>query len=365
MLTADATEVCPGGILSATPNGDIVVPTDYEVVYVLTSGAGLVIEQAGASPSFTVSTPGDYTIHTLVAETSDNTSPDFLDLSIINFGTTPASDVVALLEQGGGSICGSLDVTGAPITVLAANDPACNNDCNDGLTAAEICAICNTTDGTNQSNTLCALDCDNDNISNAAECDNGTDPTDPDTDGDGNPDDSDPNPLMPRAEDDMGGGPPNVVVTVDVLGNDDYLPNNDPANLGTTTLTDLGIGTATGVVMFDATDGTLDYIPTPAEAGMTVTIDYQVCNDESGAPVCTAATVTITVAACPSPVDTDGDGLTDCEETTGIDDPTTPTDPGGMMSDPNDPCDPDPSAVASGDCDGDGNPNGTDPTDDM
>uniref|UniRef100_UPI001939DE19 T9SS type B sorting domain-containing protein n=1 Tax=Hyunsoonleella ulvae TaxID=2799948 RepID=UPI001939DE19 len=40
----------------------------------------------------------------------------------------------------------------------------------------------------------------------------------------------------------------------------------------------------------------------------------------------------------------DGDGLTDCEETTGIDDPSTPDDPttfpGGPTSDPNDPCSP-------------------------
>jgi gliding motility-associated-like protein len=39
------------------------------------------------------------------------------------------------------------------------------------------------------------------------------------------------------------------------------------------------------------------------------------------------------------PTDTDGDGLTDCEEITGVDDPATPTVPTGT-SDPNDPCDP-------------------------
>ncbi len=121
-LTADATPICISGsvTISATPDGNIFVPTDYEVVYVLTSGAGLVIEQAGATSSFTVNAAGDYTIHTLVAETSDNTSPDFFDLSTITFGMTTGFDVNGLLQQGGGSICGSLDVMGAPIIV----DPA-------------------------------------------------------------------------------------------------------------------------------------------------------------------------------------------------------------------------------------------------
>ncbi|NMH86423.1 T9SS type B sorting domain-containing protein, partial [Flavivirga algicola] len=52
-------------------------------------------------------------------------------------------------------------------------------------------------------------------------------------------------------------------------------------------------------------------------------------------------------------VDTDGDGLTDCEETTGIDNPATPEVPTGT-SDENDPCDPMHTAVALTDTDGDG-----------
>ncbi|MGB1210223.1 MAG: gliding motility-associated C-terminal domain-containing protein, partial [Lacinutrix venerupis] len=70
---------------------------------------------------------------------------------------------------------------------------------------------------------------------------------------------------------------------------------------------------------------------------------------------CDTATVTVTVNACSSTVDTDGDGLTDCEETTGIDDPSTPLDPndfGDGISDPNDPCDPFGASVI--DTDGDG-----------
>ncbi|WP_179019982.1 T9SS type A sorting domain-containing protein [Winogradskyella forsetii] len=117
-LTADATPVSLVGgtaTISATPNGDIVVPTDYDVTYVLTSGANLVIEQAGATPSFDVTTTGDYTIHTLVAETTDNTDPNYLDLSVIDFGMTTGGDVLTLV--GDNDLCASLDVTGAPITV--------------------------------------------------------------------------------------------------------------------------------------------------------------------------------------------------------------------------------------------------------
>ncbi|WP_299366349.1 T9SS type A sorting domain-containing protein [Winogradskyella sp.] len=117
-ITADASPVSLSGgsaTITATPDGNSAVPADYEVTYVLTSGTGLVIEAAGAAPSFTVNAAGDYTIHTLVAETSDNTDPNFLDLGVIVFGTTTGVDVLNLVAAN--SICASLDVPGAPIVV--------------------------------------------------------------------------------------------------------------------------------------------------------------------------------------------------------------------------------------------------------
>ncbi|WP_346884011.1 hypothetical protein, partial [uncultured Algibacter sp.] len=60
-----------------------------------------------------------------------------------------------------------------------------------------------------------------------------------DDDGDGNPDTTDPNPLAPTVTDDTNTGDPAVAVVTNVLTNDDYLPNNDPGVLGTTTLTQL------------------------------------------------------------------------------------------------------------------------------
>ncbi len=120
--------------LTATPNGDAVVPTGYQVIYVLTSGAGLIIEDADANPEFTVNAAGLYTIHTLVYD------PNTLDLSIIDFGVTTGFDVNALLIQGGGDICAGLDVAGAPITVsggpdlaIATTDVSCNGSADGSI----------------------------------------------------------------------------------------------------------------------------------------------------------------------------------------------------------------------------------------
>ena len=178
-------------------------------------------------------------------------------------------------------------------------------------------------------------DCDSDGLNNEEEITgiddpattanpngNITDPLDPDTDGDGNNDSTDPNSLVPTATDDSGSGTPEVPVVIDILGNDDYLDNLDAANLGTTTITDTGNGTAIGVVSIDADTGELTYTPDATEAGTTVTVIYEVCNDESGTPVCTMATVTIDIGI----LDSDGDGVTDDQEVADGTDPNNPCD---------------------------------------
>ncbi|MEX1132526.1 MAG: GEVED domain-containing protein, partial [Flavobacteriales bacterium] len=98
--------------LTATADGNAVVPAGYSTVYVLTEGAGLVIVQAGATPEFVVDAEGDFTIHTLVYD------PATLDLGIVEFGVTTGFDVNGLLIQGGGEICASLDVAGTAFEVL-------------------------------------------------------------------------------------------------------------------------------------------------------------------------------------------------------------------------------------------------------
>ncbi len=236
-----------------------------------------------------------------------------------------------------------------------------------------------------------------------------------DTDDDGNPDTSDPNPSTPTAANDTGSGDPLVATTVDILANDDYLTNNDGNNAGTTAITDTGNGNAAGTISFDASTGELTYTPTAGEAGMTVTIEYQVCNADPDPDVCATATVSFTVndpcsgndatticAMCnttdgtnqSSPLcalDCDGDGVDNATECDNGTDPNSSDsdgdgDPDNTDPAPNDPCSWGSSQVLANatmawndaDCDGDGvtnqdevdsdnngtaGPNATDPND--
>jgi len=113
-ITADESSVCLVGgtaTISATHDGNSTVPTGFVQAYVLTSGAGLDIEQLSlTTASFDVTEGGEYTVHTLVLDPADQAA-----LTAVSTGF----DVNDLLLQGCGSICGSLDVTGAPITVNA------------------------------------------------------------------------------------------------------------------------------------------------------------------------------------------------------------------------------------------------------
>jgi len=112
--TLNQTEICilnDQTILRATSKGDTVVPQGFRVRYVLTSGTDLVIRQVSERPVFILpdSATGLYTLHTLVF------NPSTLDLSTVQIGVTTGFAVNALLVQGGGSICASLDVTGVKV----------------------------------------------------------------------------------------------------------------------------------------------------------------------------------------------------------------------------------------------------------
>lgn len=117
-LIADVASICLDGTvtISATANGDLAAPEGFDTLYVLTSGQDHVIQQIDVVPSFEVSSIGAYTIHTLLFD--QNT----LDLGVIVFGETTAAEINALLVQGGGSICASLDLVGASIAVT----PCCD-----------------------------------------------------------------------------------------------------------------------------------------------------------------------------------------------------------------------------------------------
>ena len=122
-LTADQTSVVLEGgsaTISATPNGDIQVPSGYSFVYVLTQGESLTIVNAGGSPEFEVTEAGLYTIHTFVFPS------DFDPFSVVTVGVTTGVDVLGLITEGGGALCASLDVPGAPIEVLEQEECAAN-----------------------------------------------------------------------------------------------------------------------------------------------------------------------------------------------------------------------------------------------
>jgi len=98
-----------GLLIGATPNGDSIVPAGYSVLYVLTSGAELTIQNVNTEPSFTVSAEGLYTIHTLVYD------PATLDLSIVELGVTTGIDVLNAVIAN--NICASLDVDGVKFKI--------------------------------------------------------------------------------------------------------------------------------------------------------------------------------------------------------------------------------------------------------
>ena len=168
-----------------------------------------------------------------------------------------------------------------------------------------------------------------------------------DTDGDGKPDSCDPNPNAATALDDGGIAPTGSATSFDILANDDFLPNNNSINAGTTTLSNTGNGNAGGTIALDAADGTLNYTPLIGEIGNTVTIEYQVCNNATGAAVCATATVSLSVVD-PN-ADTDGDGVFDlndnCPNTT-----TAQANSAGFISD----CGVSPNTCGCTDNDGDG-----------
>lgn len=157
------------------------------------------------------------------------------------------------------------------------------------------------------------LDCDGDGVTNEDEVEDGTDPLDPcdlleasitldpseswnslDCDNDGNPNGTDPHPLEATANDDSGTTQPLTELIIDILANDDYLPNNNPNNLGITNITRIG-GSAAGEVVFDADTGEVSYLPPIEEASSIVTIVYEVCNTVPEPDVCASATISISV----------------------------------------------------------------------
>ncbi len=208
----------------------------------------------------------------------------------------------------------TLDQSGDYLAVDCDGDGVTNGDeVTDNTDPLDPCSFVLASQTLTPSDDWNATDCDGDGVTNEDEVTDTTDPLDPcslvlasqtltpsadwdlqDCDNDGNPNGTDPNPLIATAVDDQGSTPAETEIVINILANDDYLPNNDPNNLGTTSITQIG-GNATGIVTFDAETGELSYIPDATESNSTITIIYEVCNTDPEPDVCASATVTIEV----------------------------------------------------------------------
>jgi len=270
-------------------------------------------------------------------EETDGTDPsDSCDLVVASQSVTPSDEWNAIDCDGDGVTNGqevtdgtdptdSCDYNPNNITLAQTGDflvADCDGDgvtneqeVTDGTDPQDSCSFILENQSVDTTTEWNNLDCDGDGVTNEQEVIDDTDPLDPcdlllasqtlepsvewlalDCDNDGNPNGSDPNPLVATAVDDAGSTNALTEVTINILENDDYLPNNDENNLGTTGITQIG-GTATGTVVLDPETGNLTYTPTAEETGTDVTIIYEVCNTFPDPDVCASATVTITVGA--------------------------------------------------------------------
>ncbi|TBH75281.1 hypothetical protein EWU20_01525 [Aquirufa antheringensis] len=212
-----------------------------------------------------------------------------------------------------------------------------------------------------------AADCDGDGVTNGKETDDGTDPNEGcsyvvasrtltpstawgtlDCDADGNSNATDPNIDAPVASNDLVNLPSSGALTVNILTNDDFLPG---ANTEISRQLPPNDGTAKGTVTFNPLTGEMTYKRAPFETGL-VTMGYKVTNKAVSPPVSAFAFVTILACDLQDPLsDCDGDG-----------------EPNGTDLAPTDPCVYEPTRQVKAnvsddwkalDCDGDGVLNGT------
>lgn len=112
-LIPDLANVCYHGSttsISATPSGTAIIPSGFNVAYLLLSSSGVVLELDG-SPSFVAPYVGSFSIRTLVYD------PTTFSLSSVLLGQSTIGSLNEQFVQGGGAICASLDITGAGFTV--------------------------------------------------------------------------------------------------------------------------------------------------------------------------------------------------------------------------------------------------------
>lgn len=119
-LVATANPCVKGGEAKITANiqSAPIIPAGYQRLYALVNTADGEILRFGPNPSFTVGVAGNYGIHTLVYDTAT------LNLDqLYNVGIVTLTSIDTLLIQGGGMICGALDLVGATFQLENCPEP--------------------------------------------------------------------------------------------------------------------------------------------------------------------------------------------------------------------------------------------------
>ena len=119
------------------PNTMVNTQGTFDIIYLLTNEDLVVIDLSIGPRTFFVTEPGVYRVHTLVAEVTDPTSPDFLDLDIIELGSSNLFIVGNCITNH--DICADIDLPGRATKALPDDDFSCQqfensiNLCTDGL----------------------------------------------------------------------------------------------------------------------------------------------------------------------------------------------------------------------------------------
>jgi len=105
----DPVQLAGGDVdISANEGTAPTVPAGYNVLYVLTSGTNLLVEDIDTTPDFNVDTPALYTIHTLVAVLFNPADPNYLPLfTNIVPGVSTGADILDLIAD----VCGIISFT--------------------------------------------------------------------------------------------------------------------------------------------------------------------------------------------------------------------------------------------------------------
>ena len=121
-------EVCLDGgqaILASEPNDGVVIPAGFEEVFILANRDRTILDFSIGPRNFTVTDTGIFRIHTLIAEVTDPSSPDFFDLNTIEIGVSDLFFIVNCVENH--EVCIAFDFPGRVFQVFGPEDLMCQD----------------------------------------------------------------------------------------------------------------------------------------------------------------------------------------------------------------------------------------------